>query len=388
MRRFSREVTAASLALTLAIPAALGQSAQKTKSAPETKSPPALGVVEDLRITLPDVRAQRGSSLLVGADGRIVSLPQWGGDMVIFDSTGKPLPYKQPIGGPTDPEIRYVATAGWLGKTIWIYDPQSGQIALVDPQLKVTKSLEIPAWIRPSWADRRKYPVFGRMNPLALYPDGSWLVAPSNPKSLVDTPDYDKTMTYLVRIAESGTIQRTIARIPWLPNAARGDRLERGPKQGAPRNFAFWNPSADGSRILIGVPSTTAGDSAHLVTVINEKGDTIYSRPMFFADPVAAARVGRDGSVWLQLRGRTGDRTWLMLDPSGQQRGTITFENNTYIHDGDASRIWTTERVGNTQLLVRFRITSAPPPRTAAPSKSSGRPRPPASASPSSTPSR
>ncbi len=367
----------ASLALTLAIPAARGQSAPKTKSLPG-KSPLALAVVEDLRVTLPDARAQRGSSLLVGADGRIVSLPQWGGDMVVFDSTGKQLPYKQPIGGPTDPEIRNANSFGWLGKSFWVYDPQSSQIALVDPQLKVTKSLEIPDWIRPSWADRRKYPVFGRMYPLALYPDGSWLVTASNPKSLVDTPDYDKTMTYMVRITEGGTIQRTIARIPWSPSAPRGGRPESGSKQAGPRNFAFWNPSADGSRILIGVPSTTPGDSNHVLTVINEKGDTIYSRSMFFADPVAAARMGRDGSAWLQLRGRTGDRTWLMLDPSGQPRGTITFENNTFIHDGDASRIWTTEKVGNSQLLGRFRITNAPPPRTAAPSKSSGRPRPPA----------
>ena len=377
MLRFSRQVARAGCALTLAIPAR-GQAAPKNKSTPDTKASPTLGVVEDLRITLPEARAQRGSSLLVGADGRIVAMPQWGGDMVVFDSVGKQLPYKQAIGGPTDPEIRYVSTAGRVGKMIWIHDPQSSQIALVDPQLKVTKSLEIPDWVRPSWADRRKYPVFGRIFPLALYPDGSWLVTASSPKSLVDTPDYDKTMTYMVRIAESGTIQRTIARIPWVPNEARGGRAENGPRQGAPRNFAFWNPSADGSRILIGVPSTKPGDSNHVVTVINEKGDTIYSRSMFFADPVAAARMGRDGSVFLQLRGRTGDRTWLVLDPSGQPRGTITFENNTYIHDGDVSRIWTTEKVGNSQLLVRFRITNAPPPRTAAPSKSSGRPRPPA----------
>jgi len=367
-------------AIALALPAAaLGQAAAKAKA------PPALGIVEELRVPLPDARAQRGSALLVGADGRMISIPLWGGEMVAFDSMGKQLPYKQTIGGPTDPEIRYAERFGWVGKTMWVWDPPSQQIALVDPQLKVTKSLEIPAWIRPTWADRRKYPVFARMNPLALYPDGSWLVGPTNPKSLVDTPDYDKTKTYVVRITESGSIQRTIAKVPWLPNAARGVPAEKG-KQVSPRNFAFWSASSEGSRILFGIPSTTAGDSNHVLTLINEKGDTIYSRPMFFADPVAAARVGRDGSAWLQLRGRTGDRTWLALDPSGRVRGTVTFENNTFIHDADATRIWTTERVGNTQLLVRYKLTNAPPPRTPAPSKSSGRPRPPASASPSSTP--
>ncbi len=360
-------------------------AAMRAQGTAKPKAPPQLAVVEELRVTLPDTRAQRGASLLVGADGRMIAVPLWGGDMVAFDSTGKQLPYKQTIGGPTDPEIRYAERFGWVGKMMWVWDPPSQQIALVDPQLKVTKSLEIPAWIRPTWADRRKYPVFSRMNPLALYPDGSWLVGPTNPKSLVDTPDYDKSKTYLVRIAESGSIQRTIAKVPWLPNAPRGGPPEKG-KQVSPRNFAFWSASADGSRILFGIPSTAAGDTNHVLTLINEKGDTIYSRPMFFADPVAAARVGRDGSTWLQLRSRTGDRTWLVVDPSGQQRGTVTFENNTFVHDADGPRIWTTERVGMAQLLVRYRVTTAPPPRTAAPSKSSGRPRPPASASPSSTP--
>jgi hypothetical protein len=376
MRVFGKSLPAA-LLLTLPV-AASGQAASKAKS------PPALGIVEELRIPLPETRAQRGAALLVGADGHMVSVPLWGGEMVAFDSTGKQLPYKQTIGGPTDPEIRYAERFGWVGKTMWVWDPPSSQIALVDPQLKVTKSLEIPTWIRPSWADRRKYPVFGRMGALAVYPDGSWLVVPSSPKSLVDTPEYDKTLSYMVRINENGSIQRTIARVPWLPNAPRGGRPDVGKKGPSPRNFAFWLASPDGSRILIGVPSTAAGDSSHVITVIGEKGDTIYSRPMLFADPVAAARIGRDGSVWLQLRGRTGDRTWLGLDPSGRERGTVTFENNTFIHDADASRLWTTEKVGNTQLLVRYKVTSAPPPRTPAPSKGSGRPRPPASASPSS----
>lgn len=374
----NRRALSARLAVMLVLSAAA--HAQATKPT----HPPALAIVEELRVSLPDARAQRGSSLLLGADGRMISVPLWGGDMVAFDSAGKPLPYKQTIGGPTDPEIRYAEKFGWVGKTMWVWDPPSSQIALVDAQLKVTKSLEIPSWVRPSWADRRKYPVFGRMEPLALYPDGSWLVTASSPKSLVDTPEYDKTMTYMLRIAESGVIQRTVARVPWLPFA--GGRPQGTAGQRPRRPFAFWNASADGSRILIGVPSATPGDSSHVLTMINEKGDTIYSHAMFFADPAAAARIGRDGSAWLQLRGKTGDRTWLALDPSGQQRGTITFENNAFIHDGDASRIWTTEKVGNTQLLVRFRVTTAPPPRTAAPSKSSGRPRPPASTSPSSTP--
>src|SRR4029078_13429442 len=249
-------------AFVLALPgAASGQGTSKAKA------PPALGIVEELRVTLPDARAQRGSAVSVGAEGRMIAVPRWGGDMVAFDSTGKQLPYKQTIGGPTHPEIASAERFGWFGKTMWVWDPPSSQIALVDEQLKVTKSLEIPTWIRPTWADRRKYPVFGRMHPLDLYPDGSWLVGPTNPKSLVDTPDYDKTKTYIVRVTESGSIQRTIAKVPWLPNAPRGVPAEKG-KQVSPRNFAFWNANSDGSLILFGIPSTVAGDSNHVLTLI------------------------------------------------------------------------------------------------------------------------
>src|SRR4051812_38484233 len=209
--------------------AAAGSATAQTTAKPKTS--PGLGVVEDLRIPLAEVRAQRGTIILVGSDGRMIAAPQWGGDMIAFDSTGKPLPGKQPVGGPKDPEITFIAALGWVGKTMWVHDPRSDQIALVDPQLKVTKSLETPKWVRPTWADRRKYPVFARFEPLAVYPDGSWLVVPSSERSLVDTPDYDKSMRYFLRVTESGSIQRAIARsrVPASPKDPSSRVVFTGP---------------------------------------------------------------------------------------------------------------------------------------------------------------
>jgi hypothetical protein len=352
------------------------------------KAASALAVVEDLRIPLAEVRSQRGNMILVGADGRMVVAPQWGGDMLAYDSTGKPLPGKQPIGGPKDPEITYISAFGWVGNTMWVHDQRTSSIALVDPQLKVTKSLEVPDWVRPTWADRKKYPVFGRLEPLALYPDGSWLVVPGNEKSLVDTPEYDKTMRYFLRINENGSIQRTIARarVPSKEGSPRGSAMgPYAPPRGSLKAMSFYNISSDGHRLVIGTPAAAERDSTHTVTMVSEKGDTLYSRVIQLPSPIMAVRVGRDGSVWMQLHGKDHDRTWLVLDPSGQQRGTVTFENISFVYDADASHVWTTERLNTTaQALVRYKVTVAPPPRTAAPSKSSGRPRPPASAPPSS----
>ena len=98
---------------TYAVLVSLSPAAASGQAAAKAKAPPALTVVEELRIPLSETRAQRGSAILVGADGRMISVPLWGGDMVAFDSTGKPLPGKQTIGGSTDPEIRYAEKFGF-----------------------------------------------------------------------------------------------------------------------------------------------------------------------------------------------------------------------------------------------------------------------------------
>ena len=157
----------------------------------------------------------RSAVLTVGPSGEIiVASGQLSGAIRGFDSTGKPLSWTLPFGNILDSEIRWVWRMGWIGNSLWVADPGFTQIALIDRGGKVTKSLEYPSWVRPAWADRRKFPVFGGLEPLAVYADGSWLVRPSRERSLVSTPEYDKSYSYLLRISESGSIVKLIARIP------------------------------------------------------------------------------------------------------------------------------------------------------------------------------
>ena len=181
---------------------------------------PQLTATADLRLTatalgLSGSSFGRGARIAISPDGRMIVAPQ-NGDLVDLDSTGKRLSWKIQIGG-KDPEIWIVDRIGWAANNMWVIDQGFRQIAIVDRSGKVTKSLEHPAWVRPAWNDRRNYPVFSRVTPLAVYPDGSWLVIPYREKSLLDTPGYDTTKQYVMRITEGGSIQRVIARVPREP---------------------------------------------------------------------------------------------------------------------------------------------------------------------------
>ena len=209
--RFSHRLLAPALVVALA-----------SHRIPAQARAPQLRAVVDQRVENALPQASRSAVLTISPSGEmIVAGAQLSGGIRGFDSTGRALPWSIPFGNGIDAEIRWVWRMGWTGHTLWAADPGFGQLALIDRSGKVTKSLEYPSWVRPSWADRRKFPVFGGVEPLALYADGSWLVHPSKERSVVATPDYDNAFGYLMRIKENGSMERVVARGP--RNDTRGD---------------------------------------------------------------------------------------------------------------------------------------------------------------------
>jgi hypothetical protein len=383
--------------------------AQRGAAARETAArPPQLTAVPDLRLTAASLGLTgsafgRGGHVALSPDGRIVVAPQVG-DLVDLDSTGKRLSWKIQVGG-RDPEIWMVDRMGWAGNTMWVIDQGFRQIALVDARGKITKSLEHPSWVRPAWADRRKYPVYSRVTPLSLYPDGSWLVIPYREKSLLDTPGYDTTVQYLMRISESGSIQRVVARVPREP--ARVDVTSGKTTRSffipyRAQGMFGWSP--DGTRIGIVSANTKGADSATFrLTVIGEKGDTLVNRlypytpiritpqardsvrertqgkvgtlteeevrnriaeqiPPFYP-PVSGLVIGRDNTIWVQLRTapsvKSGDlRTWLVLDPAGAPIGSVSLPHDFVVEVASRERLWGFERqLGQPPVIARYRIT-------------------------------
>src|ERR1043166_3919266 len=266
-------------------------------------APPKLNLTQDLKIDLTAVGGQRfTTSAAVGPDGRIIVLPGYFGDIVAFDSLGKQLPWKIAQGRSDNADIGFGERVGWAGPTMWVNDPMFNQIALVDQKGSVFKSIEYPSWIHPHWAERRRYPLFASMQPLAVYADRSMLVMPRRPRSFISTPGFDKTRQYLMHVTADGGIERTVAQLPPQDEG----RIHIGPERGGhtiPIPFfgkTWWAVSPDGMRVAVAMP-----DSASIrVVMLNERGDTAYVRRY----PFAGARVTQQtvDSV-LALRGAIGE---------------------------------------------------------------------------------
>lgn len=386
-------------AITLAVCAGFGPASQRNVT------PPALTIAEEWRVA-PDAQNIRGAGVLaVTIDRRVVVAPLGGGgDLMEFDSTGKSLLWKMPVGGGRDQDIRSVQRVGFAGQTLWVSDRGFDQVALVDAHGKVTKSLARPSFVHPSFADKRKYPVFGRFDMLGLYADGTWLVRPGDEHSLVDTPEFDSTQTYLVRMAESGTIDRTIARVPADPVVSL-----RAPGRNAQfpvpfANRALWAVSSDGMRVATVVAALRGKDSAtYRVTTVNERGDTMFAKVFAFTPqvvskamrdsavanagrfynsgtfpnwraeaekrsesiltPVTAVLVGRDRTTWLLLRSAPADsltRTWSVLDPRGEPVARVTMPRDVVIFAADLEHVWSIDKHGNdVRGIVRYKLVPA-----------------------------
>lgn len=368
------------------------------------------------------------NGLSVSTSGRmVVAVGQWVGELVAFDSLGQKLPWKTPIGRGAGAEIGWVSRTGWVGDSLWIMDNGFEQVVILDGQGRVLRSIERPAWVRPAWSDRRKYPLFSSMSMEALYPDGTMLVVPTRPRALFDTPQYDRDVVHLLRVDQDGKILRAIARAP----ASHG-RLEL--RDGTTRHViavpifsrTTWTVSTDGKRIALVTPPATLSDSGLLrVTMLNENGDTVFSRryptpsahvtraradtlvsrfqafgkysAQWIRDTVRAlmpevesrvinVMVGLDHSTWVWLRSDNAEKTALVIDARGAVAGFATFPPSGKLAVYSVDRIWTLERVGTARgidqqfNLVRSRLqpaTAARPTRSARASASPAPLRPP-----------
>lgn len=391
--------------------------------------PRPLSLVPELRLDAKQVTLQRGEIVAVGPNGHVITAAQyWFGDIQGFDSTGKRLPWKVMTGRSDSAEIMWPTRIGWMAgtNTMWVSDEGYHQVVLVDDKGKVFKSIEDPSWIHPSWAERRKYPVFARMEAQAVYADQTMLVTPSRERSLIDTPGYDRSKTHLLRISWSGAIQRTVA---LLPPEDQGRVVVHG--KGCDRTIGvpmaartYWDVTNDGARIIVAAPGATAADSGGFrLIALDDKGDTVFSRRYVspsvrvpqesvdnfmatmrpcgtwtadqlraeaakqvpvFRSPLLGLRVGSDHSSWVMLRpvsDTTKERKALVIDARGDAVGTVVLPLNETVVAVARDHLWTMElsRVKAPVALLRYRVeaTAAPPARSGRASASSTPSRPP-----------
>jgi hypothetical protein len=343
-------------------------------------------------------------SMYVGPDGRMLYSMNYYGDLRFFDSLGKTMPFKVPL-AERDGDIGWMENAGWTGSTFWINDTRFQQVALLDANGKLVRTIPNPSWVHPHWADRRRYPLFASMMVLAVYADGSMLVRPGRPRTLLDTPGFDKTATHLMRVDKDGAIERHIATFTdddgglWLRSGARAEHIMQPPVV----SRSFWRVSADGKRIVFVKPGATEAESGHFrVTALDERGDTLFNRTydmpavrvdkksvdsalaavQAFGDQTAdeirtklRAKIpafrsfvtgllaGRDGSTWVLLRPVSDadkTRTALILDERGEPIANVVLPEVVQPVVVDRTRLWGTDRTK--PGIVRMKLQSTPPP--------------------------
>lgn len=373
------------------------------------KPVPTLYLAPGLRLEGPSLRIGGDppvGTVRAGPDGRIITAPEFlAGVIRAFDSTGKSLGWNIPVGG-RDTDIGWVDRLGWTGSSAWISDMRFSQVVPIDAQGKLGKSIPFPTWVRPTWAERRKYPLFGRLQPLAVYADHSMLVKPSSPRSLLDTPGFDRSITHLLRIDADGVIQREIAQFDeaggriTITGDGRAEHTMTAPFYA----YRPWSVSPDGQRVVIVIPAATSQDSGFFrVVAIGEKGDTIFSRrypcpsvrvtnamadsalatvqgfggtsaaevrarlaPRIpaFKSFVTGLYVGADHSAWIVTRPVSDTakaRDALILDEHGEPLASVRMPDNVTPLAVNRARLWGLER--GKRALVRFELQAAPPAR-------------------------
>lgn len=386
-------------------------------------------LTQEVRVEARTIGVDRALIAAEGADGRLLIAPQLMGGQSIraVDATGKLLPWAVGVGRGPDADILYPQRVGFIAgtNTAWIDDPGFSQVALVDAAGNVAKSIESSTWIHPHWKDRRAFPVFSRMETVAVYPDTTMLIVPERPRSLIDTPAYDRSQPRLLRVSWSGTIQRSVALLP----KERGRIVLEGKDCDRAILLPFaprptWAVSPDGKRIVIATPGVSSSDSGTVrVVALDDRGDTVFTRRIAqpairvpkeavdnllnrtracgsitvdqirdsitrqtpaFRSYVTGVLVGRDYSTWIVMRALadTSHETHaVVLDATGNAVASVRLPGNQSFVATNLTHVWATENGPRRSIaaLVRYKVdaTAAPPARSARAVASSTRPRPP-----------
>lgn len=368
------------------------------QGAPAVQVGPRLKVVDSLRIDGKKNRLDRGDYVvLIGPRGQVV-VAFLSGLGAGFDSLGQRLWQND-----WPREIAEVSAIGWRTDGMWVSDRRYGQVALLDSHGIITKSIELPSVIRPTFSNRRTFPVFEDATIAAYLPDGSLIVAPRNPVGVLKTPGFDEKLSYILKVSEDGIIQRTIASFPsvrWAQQQSYETERKGGikPPDHLFVNNNFWPKvvvAPDGMRTIV-VTVDTANPKLDTIRIRahKETGDTAYIRK--FAAPsdrfteeevrvmlrnqwsgrfraeemegrVSAFPrraptltdfvLGRDYSVWIMLRETKAGRTVVGFDAVGQPIGTLLLPLKVRVRAADRGLVWVS--AGGATDLVRYRYAAA-----------------------------
>lgn len=351
---------------------------------------PALKIADSLRIDVKQAKLETPLTLFPGPKGGLVVYSQWS-TVTAFDSLGRRIwGSEKPERGSRD--IAEISAFGWRGNQMWVSDAAFSQIALLDQYGNVEKSIELPSWVRPSFSNRKSFPVFEQMRVLALYDDGTMLVVPRGEMKVTGATTYDEKSAYILKINEDGIIQRTVAKLPSSTMWGKTDKGENFRFQN-PLNQWFYRVSFDGMRtVVMSVDTSNAKVDTVIVRALNEKGDTVYTQKFAYPaqrftetqiDSIGRGQWGNDTeyrerrtkllprrvpavvgttldvdkTFWISLRGNGSMRSVVGIDPTGKFVGKFQLPHRRVVRAANMGKLWIGEfRSDMRGDLVRYRL--------------------------------
>jgi hypothetical protein len=355
---------------------------------------PQLRIVDSLRIDLVTNKLEPPLSVIPGPKGGAIVYAQWR-SVTSFDSLGRRLWSKgQDRNNEQDRrEVGEITAFGWDANGMWVSDAAWAQIALLDQYGNVTKSIELPDWVRPTFSNRKSFPVFESMRVLGRYPDGEMLVLPRGSMTITGVSNFDQDANYLLRIDENGIIKRTIAKFPSNMMRRKDDKGQEFTFSN-PQNQWMFRASFDGTRIVVmNVDTTAAKTDTIVVRALNDRGDTLWTQKFAYPaqvftetqlDSVARAWWGNydtewrerrakhlprrgiavqqfvmdpDKSVWFTLRGNGSTRPVVGFDASGKPIGKLLLPVRRMVRAANLGALYVGEaRAEQRGELVRYRL--------------------------------
>lgn len=351
-----------------------------------SQAPRNLVATRELLVT-PDVADLSSSfNMAVSPHGDIAIGQPNDGHIKLFSTTGAMRTIGRKGEGPG--EFRRVSRVGFKGDTLWAIDLGTARISyfapgyryvrsVLEPELKV-KGVDMPGIqaVLPS-GDLRFYVNFrtGATPP-------AW--APT-----------DSGITILARFSPDGDFRNVLA--IFQPDGCSVAKATE--KSVITRIIPFCarqlSTQFDGTA---GVAALEVSGRRYKVVSLGAHGDTLFARDFPFAPipvsrgaldtlaeqevrlkkmqspqtyanspkvtpaktfpPVRELVLGRDGTVWLELRTTTGGHTWLMLDPKGNPVGTVVLPNEVTMKVAERGTVWgfVTDDDG-LKGVVRYRVS-------------------------------
>jgi len=343
--------------------------------AAQAQAPVGLVAVRDLHVAPEFANLSLAINMAVSQGGVIAVTQPLDNTIRFFSATGKPVgSVGRPGAGPG--EFRYVGYLLWTADTLWVADMVLRRVTLISSSRQVLRTVPLPSSATYQPGDGKASLTFSSLSPWARYPGGTMLFSSlqwDRDRGDWLLPGYLRGEVPLLRVAPDGIVAQVIG---FRPSSRHCDEGEVTIPFCAEPYEAF---AADGSRFAFAtVQGADRVAGKYRVVAIGSRGDTIINRTYPFSAvpiarssldsarartikgaPTAAARadaermriptvypplrnlvVGRDGTVWVELRARSTERRWQVLAPDGRPIGEVSFPSNVSLKVAQRDRIW------------------------------------------------